>query len=65
MYYYRIFDDKEEMSFFKSSLEYDRIVVLMKEYEKTHDEYINMDFIAFLKEKDKEAEIIEVNNISY
>jgi len=65
MYYYRIFDDKEELNFFKSSLKYAEISGLLKEYEKTHSEYINRDFIVFLKEKDKDAEMIEVTNIYY
>ncbi|MGV8016762.1 MAG: hypothetical protein AB2L26_01065 [Ignavibacteria bacterium] len=34
MYYYRIFDDKEELNFFKSSLDYAGIAGLLKEYEK-------------------------------
>jgi hypothetical protein len=37
----------------------------MKEFEKTHSEYCNSDFICFLKEKDKEAELIDVTNIYY
>ncbi len=65
MFYYRIFDDKEELNFFKSSLKYAEIAGLLKEYEKSHSEYINKDFIKFLKEKDKDAEIIEVTNIYY
>ncbi len=65
MFYYRIFDDKEELNFFKSSLNYEKIRELMMEYEKTHQEYINKDFIGFLKEKDNETEIIEVTNIYY
>lgn len=65
MFYYRIFDDKEELNFFKSTFEYEKIAALMSEFEKTHDEYCNADFIKFLKERDKEAEIIEVTNIYY
>jgi aminoglycoside phosphotransferase (APT) family kinase protein len=65
MFYYRIFDDKEELNFFKSSLAYSRIRELMAEYEKSHQEYINKDFISYLKEHDPEAEIIEVTNIYY
>jgi hypothetical protein len=65
MFYYRIFDDKEDLNFFKSSLEYEKIAALMKEFEKTHDEYRNSEFINFLKERDKEAEIIDVTNIYY
>lgn len=65
MFYYRIFDDKEELNFFKSSLSYEKIRELMAEYEKSHQEYINRDFIVYLKEQDSEAEIIEVTNIYY
>ena len=65
MFYYRIFDDKEELNFFKSSLGYEKIRELMTEYEKSHQEYINRDFISYLKEQDSEAEIIEVTNIYY
>ena len=65
MFYYRIFDDKEELNFFKSTLGYEKVRELMAEYEKTHQEYINRDFIGYLKEIDPEAEIIEVTNIYY
>lgn len=65
MFYYRIFDDKEDLNFFKSSLEYEKIAALMSEFEKTKDEYRNSEFIHFLKERDKEAEIIDVTNIYY
>ncbi|MCE1164195.1 MAG: hypothetical protein LWX07_02195 [Bacteroidetes bacterium] len=65
MFYYRIFDDKEELNFFKSSLKYAEIAGLLKEYEKNHSEYVNKEFIKFLKEKDRDAEIIEVTNIYY
>jgi len=65
MFYYRIFDDKEELNFFKSSLSYERIRELMSEYEKSHQEYDNKDFVGYLKEQDVETEIIEVTNIYY
>jgi hypothetical protein len=65
MFYYRIFDDKEELNFFKSSLSYEKIQEYMAEYEKSHQEYINKDFISYLKEKDDKTEIIEVTNIYY
>jgi hypothetical protein len=65
MFYYRIFDDKEELNFFKSSLGYEKIRDLMNDYEKSHQEYINKDFISYLKTLDPEAEIIEVTNIYY
>lgn len=66
MFYYRIFDDKDELNFFKSSLPYKKIAELLKEFEQSHQEYINYDFIQFLKSKnDDAAEIIEVTNIYY
>jgi len=65
MYYYRIFDDKDELNFFKSSLDYPKIQELMNEYEKIHQEYVNPDFIWFLHQYDDEAEIIDVTNIYY
>ena len=65
MFYYRIFDDKEELNFFKSSMSYEKIRELMSEYEKSHQEYVNKDFISYLKKQDAEAEIIEVTNIYY
>ena len=65
MFYYRIFDDKEELNFFKSSLSYEKIREYMTEYEKSHQEYVNKDFISYLKEQDEKTEIIEVTNIYY
>ncbi len=65
MYYYRIYDDKEELNFFKSSLNDKKIKEYMSEFEKERKQYFNLDFIEFLKKKDVDAEIIEVHNISY
>jgi hypothetical protein len=65
MFYYRIFDDKEELNFFKSSLSYEKIQEYMAEYEKSNQEYINKDFISYLKEHDDKTELIEVTNIYY
>jgi hypothetical protein len=39
--------------------------VLLKEFEKTHKKYLNKTFIKFLQKSDPNAEIIEVNEISY
>ena len=61
----KIFDDKEELNFFKSSLEYNKIAELMKKFEASHSEYYNRDFLVFLKTHDTEAEIIDVTNIYY
>ncbi|MGB9695931.1 MAG: hypothetical protein ACP5P3_01420 [Ignavibacteria bacterium] len=65
MYYYRIFDDKDELNFFKSSLDYQKILELLKEYEKNHQEYINSEFLKYLRQYDEEAEFIEITNIYY
>lgn len=65
MYYYRIFDDKDELNFFKSSLDYQKISELLKEYEKNHQEYINSEFLKYLQQYDEEAEFIEITNIYY
>jgi hypothetical protein len=65
MYYYRIFDDKDELNFFKSSLDYQKILDLLKEYEKNNEEYINSEFLKYLRQYDEEAEFIEITNIYY
>lgn len=65
MYYYKIYDDKEELNFLKSSLEQGRIRDLLKEYEKNRQEYFNNEFVDFLKDFDPTAELIEVINITY
>ena len=64
-YYYRIYDDHEELDFIKSSFEYKEIRKLLVEFEKIHNEYYNPEFFDFLKQRDPEAEIIEVTNIFY
>ncbi len=65
MYYYRIYDDKEELNFFKSSLNDKKIKEYITEFEKERKQYFNLDFLEFLKQRDVDAEIIEVHNISY
>jgi hypothetical protein len=65
MYYYRIYDDKEELNFFKSSFDDKKIKEYMSEFEKERKQYFNLDFLEFLKKKDVDAEIIEVHNVSY
>ena len=65
LYYYRIYDDKEKLNYVKSSLAHDEIENLLREFEKTHDKYFNPEFISFLQEKDPEAEMIEISDISY
>ncbi len=64
-YYYKIYDDKEELNYLKCSLPHDKVEELLKEYEQTHQKYFNPEFINFLHERDHEAEIIKVMDISY
>lgn len=65
MHYYRIYDDHEELNFFKSSYGNKEIETLLKEFECQRKEYYNLDFVEFLKKKDVDAELIEVHNVSY
>jgi len=65
MHYYRIFDDHEELNFFKSSLEDKRIRELLSDFERDRQQYFNGDFVEYLKKRDVDAEIIEVERISY
>jgi hypothetical protein len=65
MHYYRIYDDHEELNFFKCSLDNQQTKELLKEFERERQQYFNMDFVEFLKKKDADAEIIKVENISY
>lgn len=64
-FYYRIYDDKEEKNYFRCSLEHAQIVELLKEYEKTHEEYYNSEFVEFVKAHDPDVELIEMHNIFY
>jgi len=50
MYYYRIYDDKEELNFFKSSLERNSVDELKKEFEKGRKLYTNAEFLEFLRQ---------------
>lgn len=64
-FYYRIFDDKEDFNFIKSSFDHKKIELLLKDFEKTHKKYLNKSFLKYLQKSDPKAEIIEVNDISY
>ena len=64
-YYYRIYDDTEKLNYLKSSLQHNDVERWLKEYEKSHDEYINLEFIEFLREHDSTVELIEISDISY
>ena len=65
MYYYRIYDDHEELNFFKSTFCDKKIRELLAEFEREKQQYYNLDFVEFLKKKDIDAEIIKVESISY
>jgi hypothetical protein len=65
IYYYRIFDDTEKLNYLKSSLTHEKVEHWLREYETTHQKYLNPEFISYLQEHDPEAEIIEISDISY
>lgn len=65
MYYYRIFDDKEELYFFKSSFDRKRIDEFKKEFESNRKVYTNTEFLEFLKRKDAEVEQITIAEVDY
>lgn len=64
-HYYRIYDDREQFNYIKSSFEEKRIRSMLKKFEKKHQQYYNAEFVTFLKEFDQRAELIEVINITY
>jgi len=65
LFYYRIFDDKEKLNYLKSSLPHEEVERWLREYERTHQSYLNPEFISYLQEHDSEAEIIDISDISY
>ncbi|MBP1683071.1 MAG: hypothetical protein H6Q27_635 [Ignavibacteriaceae bacterium] len=65
IYYYRIFDDTEKLNYLKSSLSHEDVERWLRDYEKSHQRYLNPEFINYLREHDSEAEIIEISDISY
>ena len=65
LFYYRIFDDKEKLNYLKSSLSHEEVEKWLREYEGSHQKYVNPEFIEFLSKHDPEAEIIEISDISY
>jgi hypothetical protein len=64
-YYYRIYDDKEQFNYIKSSFQEKKIRTMLKKYEKIHQQYYNAEFIEFLRKQDQTAELIDVTPISY
>lgn len=66
VFYYRIFfDDNEKKNYMKSGLTHKQVEKYLKAYEKTHQKFINSEFITFLKKYDKKTEMIEISDISY
>ena len=64
-FYYRIYDDKEQFNYIKSTFQEKKIRGMLKKYEKVHQEYYTAEFMGFLKKQDPKAELIEVTPISY
>lgn len=66
LFYYRIFfDDNEKKNYMKSGLTHKQVEKHLKAYEKTHQKFLNTEFIAYLKKYDKKTEMIEISDISY
>ena len=66
LFYYRIFfDDNEKKNYMKSSLTHKQVERYLKVYEKTHQKFLNSEFIDYLKKYDKKTEMIEISDISY
>ena len=65
MFYYRIYDDEEQVNYIKTVVEQKRIRELLQDFEKGHQEYHNKEFIHFLQEQDPKAELIDVTTITY
>jgi hypothetical protein len=65
-YYYRIFfDDNEKKNYMKSTLTHKQVEKYLKVYEKTHQKFLNSEFVDYLKKYDKKTEMIEISDISY
>lgn len=65
MFFYKIYDDCDSLSYFKSSLSYENIMKYIEMFKAENDVYLNTEFFKFLKKVDKEFEEIEVNEIFY
>jgi hypothetical protein len=64
-YYYRIYDDKEQFNYIRSTFQEKKIRAMLKKYEKVHQEYYNSDFVEFLRKHDPKAGLVDVTPISY
>jgi hypothetical protein len=66
IYYYRIFfDDMEKKNYMRSGLTHKQVEKYLNAYEKTHQKFLNSEFIAYLKKYDRKTEMIEISDISY
>lgn len=66
LFYYRIFfDDNEKKNYMKSTLTHKQVDKYLKAYEKTHQRFLNAEFVDYLKKYDKKTEMIEISDISY
>jgi mannitol/fructose-specific phosphotransferase system IIA component (Ntr-type) len=66
LFYYRIFfDDNEKKNYMKSTLTHKQVEKHLKVYEKTHQKFLNTEFVEYLKKYDKKTEMIEISDISY
>jgi hypothetical protein len=64
--YYKIFfDDNESINYMKSKLTPQQVAKYLKAYEKTHQIFINKEFVQFLRKYDKYTKIIEIHDVSY
>jgi hypothetical protein len=65
-FYYRIFfDDNEKKNYMRSTLTHKQVEKYLKAYEKTHQKFLNAEFIDYLRKYDKKTEMIEISDISY
>ena len=65
-FYYRLFfDDHEKKNYMKSRLTHKQVDKYLKSYEKTHQKFLNSEFVAYLRQYDKKTEMIEISDISY
>ncbi|HQJ45102.1 MAG TPA: hypothetical protein PK195_00580 [Ignavibacteriaceae bacterium] len=66
LYYYRIFfDDNEKKNYMKSILTHKQVERYLNAYKKTHQKFLNSEFIEYQRKYDKKTEMIEISDISY
>ncbi|HMN22913.1 MAG: hypothetical protein IT276_06440 [Ignavibacteriaceae bacterium] len=66
IFYYRLFfDDHEKKNYMKSGLTHKQVEKYLNAYEKTHQKFLNSEFVAYLKKYDKKTEMIDISDISY